>query len=157
MRSPASSLCVAYLRHNPHRCDECSRYQLQARTLQSVSIIRKLLMNLDVFLAKLASNPEKIEFSETMGVIDQYYDFVEAAFRNGALDNSLGENSGSCKLFSFAKIHQLDETKTLACFGSYYRDDVLKNPDAENHQNIRNFMDTGWGGIVFSRNTLTKR
>lgn len=27
---------------------------------------------------------------------------------------------------------------------------VLKNPDGEDHQNIRNFMKLGWDGIVFS-------
>ncbi len=112
-------------------------------------------MKLDTFLTKLAVTPEKIEFSETMDVIDRHYDFTETAFVNGSLTNNAGENSGSCKLFSFAKIHDLDATKTLACFGSYYRDDVLKNPDADNHQNIRNFLNTGWDAVSFSGNALS--
>ncbi len=33
-------------------------------------------------------------------------------------------------------------------------ENVLQNPDGEDHQNIRNFMQTGWDGVVFSRNAL---
>jgi hypothetical protein len=37
----------------------------------------------------------------------------------------------------------------LSCFGAYYQEDVLGDPDGTNHQNIRNFMKTGWDGIAF--------
>ena len=57
-----------------------------------------------------------------------------------------GENSGSCKIFAFAQLHHLDEASTLACFGAYYRDDVLKHPQGSDHQNIRQFINTGWQG-----------
>jgi len=60
-------------------------------------------------------------------------------------------------LFSFAKLQGLTEEQTLACFGIYYRDDVLKNPDADNHQNIRNFIKTGWAGIEFDDLALVAR
>jgi HopJ type III effector protein len=33
--------------------------------------------------------------------------------------------------------------------------DVLENPEATNHQNIRNFMKTGWAGISFEGTALT--
>ncbi|MFK7815738.1 MAG: HopJ type III effector protein, partial [Gammaproteobacteria bacterium] len=39
----------------------------------------------------------------------------------------------------------------------YYRDDVLQNPEGDNHQNIRNFMKTGWGGITFENDVLVAR
>ena len=33
-------------------------------------------------------------------------------------------------------------------------EDVLENPQGTNHQNIRNFMKTGWDGIQFEGNAL---
>ncbi|TEW51323.1 HopJ type III effector protein [Psychromonas algicola] len=111
-------------------------------------------MTLEQFLQKLDTKPESIEFTETMSVIENLYDFIEVAFTNGQQSNAAGENSGSCKLFSFAKLNGLSEAKTLACFGTYYRDDVLGHPDANDHQNIRQFMINGWSGIQFSAEAL---
>jgi len=110
-------------------------------------------MTVNTFLEKLANTPEKIEFTELLELIDKHYNFSETAFKNGDLYNQAGQNSGSCKLFAFARIHQLNEAQTLACFGQYYRD-VLLNPTGEDHQNIRNFMKTGWAGIVFEGEAL---
>lgn len=106
-------------------------------------------MKIDSFLEKLNQNPESISFAETIAVIEENYTFEPTAFENGVLHNAAGENSGSCKLFAFAEIHNLSEAATLSCFGAYYYDDVLKNPEGINHQNIRNFMKTGWEGIAF--------
>jgi hypothetical protein len=42
-------------------------------------------------------------------------------------------------------------------WGQYYRD-VLATPDGTDHQNIRNFMKTGWEGVDFSNGiALTKK
>ncbi len=114
-------------------------------------------MSINDFLEKLKATPDDIEFSETMAVIDQNYAFNETAFTNGSLENKAGENSGSCKLFSFARMHDLDEKQTLSCFGTYYRDDVLSSPDANDHQNIRNFMQSGWGGVLLSDDVLIRK
>lgn len=114
-------------------------------------------MNLDTFLKKLNETPENIKFTDTMAVVEYTYDFTETAFSNGDLHNAAGENSGSCKLFAFAKLQNLDTEKTLACFGAYYRDEVLLQPDAENHQNIRNFMNSAWNGIEFDAKALTTK
>ena len=95
-----------------------------------------------------------VSFDETMEVIDAMYDFTPAAFSNGTLNNDAGQNSGSCKLFAFAKLHGLASRQTLACFGDYYRKDVLGNPEGNDHQNIRNFMKTEWAGINFSTDAL---
>ena len=111
-------------------------------------------MTLEKFLEKLNTQPESIEFTETMSVIENQYQFTETAFTNGEQSNAAGENSGSCKLFSFAKLNQLSEAQTLACFGAYYRDDVLAHPDADDHQNIRQFMTNGWSGVKFSAEAL---
>lgn len=113
-------------------------------------------MTLNAFLEKLQNNPENVEFTDTMAVIDELYDFTETEFNNGDLLNKSGENSGSCKLFAFAQLQQLSQKQTLACFGAYYRDDVLKNPDGTDHQNIRNFMKYFWTGISFAEMPLKK-
>jgi hypothetical protein len=111
-------------------------------------------MDLNTFLQKLKNTPDSIAFSDTMAVIEASYDFTPAAFRNGELMNEQGQNSGSCKLFAFAQLQGLSPQQALACFGAYYRDDVLKNPAGTDHQNIRNFMKTGWAGIKLDSNPL---
>lgn len=111
-------------------------------------------MTIDSFLQKLKQTPNTITFPETIAVIEENYHFTPTAFQNGNQQNAAGENSGSCKLFAFAQIQNLNEADTLACFGTYYFVDVLENPEETNHQNIRNFMKTGWNGILFEGNAL---
>lgn len=106
-------------------------------------------MTLSAFLENLKSNPTKVSFAETIAVIDAHYQFTPSAFSNGNQINKPGENNGSCKIFAFAKLNQLTELQTLSCFGSYYFEDVLQNPQGTDHQNIRNFMKFGWNGIHF--------
>ena len=106
-------------------------------------------MNINSFLEKLNQTPETIAFEETIATIEANYTFDSTAFENGIMHNQAGENSGSCKIFAFAEIQNLTESATLSCFGAYYYDEVLKNPNDTNHQNIRNFMKTGWDGIAF--------
>lgn len=106
-------------------------------------------MSIPDFLKKLKQDPKNIAFSETIDTIEAYYDFTPTAFQNGNTHNAAGTNSGSCKLFAFAQIQKLTKEETLACFGSYYFDEVLGDPEGTNHQNIRNFMITGWDGIQF--------
>ena len=65
------------------------------------------------------------------------------------LVNEAGTNEGSCKIFYFAQLNNLNVQQTLACFGRYYSEDVLSNPTGNDHGNIRNFMKTGWQGIEF--------
>jgi len=112
-------------------------------------------MTLDSFLDKLSSHPESIEFSDTISVIEANYHFIETAFINGEQKNAAGENSGSCKIFAFAKLNNLSQQMTLACFGRYYREDVLAHPTGKDHQNIRQFMKNGWDGIQFSSVALS--
>ncbi|MEZ7499109.1 HopJ type III effector protein [Flavobacterium sp. Arc3] len=106
-------------------------------------------MNLNVFLEKLKETPQNITFTETIAVIEENYVFSPTAFENGLLHNAAGENSGSCKLFAFAELQNLSEAATLSCFGAYYYEEVLGDSEGSNHQNIRNFMKTGWDGIAF--------
>jgi len=112
-------------------------------------------MKLNVFKKKLAINPTAITFSETMEVIDSRYSFIPTAYSNGGIRNEVGQNSGSCKLFSFAIKEGFSKEETLACFGSYYFDEVLLEPEGTAHQNIRNFMKTGFEGLSFDGDPLT--
>jgi hypothetical protein len=114
-------------------------------------------MELNNFLQQLAHAPESIAFAETIATIEAAYTFTPAAFSNGALRNEAGQNNGSCKIFAFGRLHHLSAEQTLHCFGDYYRKDVLGNPDGADHQNIRNFMQTGWAGVVFESAALSPR
>jgi hypothetical protein len=112
-------------------------------------------MTLASFLAKLNQQPESIAFADTMAVIEAHYDFSPTAFRNGDTENTADTNNGSCKIFAFGLLNELTEAQTLACFGDYYRKDVLENPQGDDHQNIRNFIKSGWSGIEFAGEALT--
>ena len=122
-----------------------------------VNKIKILKMNIGFFKNKLKNNPKSIEFCETMSVVDKHYNFTPTAFKNGSLENSAEQNSGSCKLFAFATSQNLSKEETLACFGEFYFKDVLKKPDGEGHQNIRNFMKTGFEGLYFENTALTEK
>jgi hypothetical protein len=56
--------------------------------------------------------------------------------------------------FFVAKLNGLSKEETLACFGAFYRNDVLQNPEGTDHQNIRNFIEFGWDGIEFEGQAL---
>jgi hypothetical protein len=111
-------------------------------------------MKIDDFLATLRNTPESVQFEDAMAVIAANYQFTPTAFSNGDLQNAPDQNQGSCKLLAFAKLQQLSPEATLACFGKYYREDVLQNPEGNDHQNIRNFMTTGWEGVSFEGEPL---
>ena len=110
-------------------------------------------MTLENFKEKLKTS-QKVAFTDTMAVIEENYTFTPTAFKNGALENEAGQNSGSCKLFAFAKEQGFTTKETLACFGHYYFDEVLKDPNGDGHQNIRNFMKTGFEGLQFESDAL---
>lgn len=114
-------------------------------------------MNIDSFLEKLNKTPQEISFSETIAVIEDNYNFSPTAFENGLLHNAAGENSGSCKIFAFAELQKLSEEATLSCFGAYYYEEVLGDLEGTNHQNIRNYMKSGWDGIAFYGEALTSK
>lgn len=114
-------------------------------------------MSVQELLEKI-SNRQPVSFDQTMAVINQHYQYRPCQFSNGLgeekLINAAGTNEGSCRIFAFAAIHNLDEPETLALFGDYYRVDVLANPDGTGHQNIRHFMKFGWAGIEFEGDAL---
>jgi len=106
-------------------------------------------MTLNDFIAQLNSAPDTIDFANTMAVIDNNYHFTPTRFSNGDTVSEADQNNGSCKFYAFGKMNNLSEQQTLACFGRYYREDVLANPKGNDHQNIRNFINSGWQGVQF--------
>lgn len=114
-------------------------------------------MELKSLLQRLNDAPDSVSFNDMIAAIDANHEFTPTTFRNGDQLNEAGKNNGSCKIFSFARLHQLSPQQTLHCFGDHYRKDVLGYPDGTDHQNIRNFMKTGWAGIVFDGEALTPK
>jgi len=114
-------------------------------------------MTIENLLDRLAKTPETVQFSDVIATIDAHYSFTPTAFKNGGTQNDAGQNNGSCKIFAFAKMNSLDTQSTLACFGDYYRADVLGNPDGTAHANIRNFITNGWAGVEFEGKALEIR
>lgn len=112
-------------------------------------------MTLSELLAQLSS--QAVDFKSVMQVIEAEYIFTPTHFTNGDLVNLANNNNGSCKIFAFGLLHQLSKQATLNAFGDYYTQDVLKNPQGHDHQNIRNFMQTGWAGIKYSSPALHKK
>jgi len=118
-------------------------------------------MNVADLLEQIQRQPDSVQFNDVMDVIATHYTYQPVRFSNGMgsgqVLNEAGSNEGSCKLFAFAMLHDLDEQQTLHCFGHYYREDVLGNPSGDDHANIRSFMQSGWPGIHFSSPVLTPK
>ncbi|MES0328304.1 MAG: HopJ type III effector protein [Gammaproteobacteria bacterium] len=116
---------------------------------------------LNKLLQQIKSKPESVEFQNIIDTINEFYNYTATQFSNGPTDDCViskaGENEGSCKIFAFALLHQLDENQTLNCFGQYYRNDVLNHPDNTDHANIRTFMRYGWKNIVFDNVALISK
>ena len=117
-------------------------------------------MTLNEFLDQIDQN-SPVSFAQTIEIISENYLYHATEFSNGlaehVLINLAGTNEGSCKIFAFAKIHQLTPEQTLNLFGDYYRVDVLGDPNGTGHQNIRHFMRYGWAGVSFRGEALAMR
>lgn len=96
------------------------------------------------------------QFSDTLSLIGEAFDYRPAGFHNGPLFNPPGENEGSCRVFSLAQYCNLNEADTLRLFAEHYQQ-VLDDPAGDSHGNIRQFMATGWSGIRFDQPPLSKR
>ena len=119
------------------------------------------MKTIDQLLAQIKNSPETIEFGDVIDTINDSYDYTATPFTNGIgehkIVNEAGKNEGSCRVFYFAKLQNLTVDQTLACFGRYYRDEVMKNPLGSDHSNIRKFIEYGWTGICFDGVALTKK
>ncbi len=90
----------------------------------------------------------EVKFADVLAFIEARYNHTPTAFQNGQQHNAENENQGSAKVFSFAKLNDLDQAQTLSLFAEHYAS-VLASPEASDHQNIRQFMQNGWDGIKF--------
>ena len=118
-------------------------------------------MTPETLLHQLQATPARVEFDDVMTVIEENFIYTPTHFTNGHGDdcirNAAGENEGSCKIFALGQLLQLTKEQTLACFGKYYRQDVLQHPDGSSHANIRTFMRYGWSGIHFDKLALQSK
>jgi len=118
-------------------------------------------MTIDDIITQIKTQAGNVNFQDVIDCIDKYFDYTPVHFTNGqghdVVMNQAGSNEGSCKIFSFATLEGFSEVETLACFGQYYRQDVLLQPTGTDHANIRAFMRHGWCGIRFEQSALHKR
>ena len=105
-------------------------------------------------LASLKEN--STSFSQVIEFIETYYRHQPTAFKNGGAYNEATQNQGSAKVFAFAQLNNLPADDTLYLFAEHYQS-VLAHPDAADHQNIRQFMQHGWQGIVFEGEALVAK
>jgi len=99
---------------------------------------------------------QKLPFKEIIAYIDNNFEYTASSFKNGVLVNAENENQGSAKTFYFAKLNNLSVEDTLKLFAEHYQA-VLDDKDGSSHQNIRNFMKTGWEGILFENPVLKEK
>ena len=123
----------------------CARSAAGAVSMQSLPPKASELMGLLRSKEKMAT----ISFQLTMDVVEELFDVNEVAFSVGDVASEPGQNMGSAKIFSFAKMNQLEKGTCLQLFGDYYRKDVLENPDGTDHANIRAFIKGGWEAVKF--------
>jgi hypothetical protein len=102
----------------------------------------------ELFNANVEMEADTLMMEDVITLIDEHYNNQLLEFKNGDMNNAADENEGSAKVLSYAALSQLDKETTLKLWGQYYRE-VLKDPTGDSHQNIRNFMKTGWEGVPF--------
>jgi len=133
-------------------------YQLPSSDMQMALFNQQQALQKDMaeFREKLADN--SVQFSETLALVEKWYDLHPTAFKNGlddqAVENAQGQNEGSLKVFALGRLNGFTPEQALASFGEHYRD-VQATPDGTDHQNIRQFMRHGWKGIQFDAVPLT--
>ena len=117
-------------------------------------------MSIELLCKKIREDSKELLFNDVIASIDEYYRYQPTKFSNGlgqdVVVNEAGSNQGSCKVFGFAQLNQLNEQETLRCFCEHYRD-VLNDPQGDGHANIRHFMRNGWDGIVFDQFPLREK
>lgn len=100
-----------------------------------------------------AIEQKTLDFQGVIAYIDKHYKYTPTRFVNGTQVNEKGENIGSCKVFAFAKHHNLSQTDTLKLFCEHF-EAVRSNPNGLDHANIRNFLHWGWQGFLMQGNAL---
>ncbi len=159
-KDPSLNSSLKFLRKTAWARNKVEQLYIQYTQEKAQSLYQPKTKNmpLKTFLDTVKAN-KHVSFAETQDIIAEFYDYTPTTFSNGvgesAVTNEAGSNEGSCKIFAFAQLNQLTAAQSLNLFGKYYHDEVLKDPEGTSHQNIRNFMKSGWEGIQFTAdNTL---
>lgn len=97
---------------------------------------------------------EGFSFATVLAYIESKHQVHPTAFQNGDIYNEATQNQGSAKVLYYAKLQDLSKEDTLSLFAEHYQN-VLENPLADNHQNIRQFMTNGWEGVKFEGEALS--
>jgi hypothetical protein len=135
-----------------------SQYQLPSSDEQMALFNQQqaLQKDMSVFRGQLAANTAV--FSDTLTLVEKWYDLHPTSFNNGLgenlVENAMGSNEGSLKVFALGRLNGFTPEQALASFGEHYRD-VKKTPNGSDHQNIRQFMVHGWAGVQFTNAPLT--
>jgi len=106
------------------------------------------------FRARLRNR--NLPFSDTLAFIAETYDYQPSRFVNGNVENTAGENEGSCKTLGMAVLEGFSTEEALLAFGEHYQA-VLANPSGNDHRNIRALMETGLPGVRFDQQPLKRR
>lgn len=118
-------------------------------------------MTLNELLTTIETQPNSVEFDDVIETIRTEYTYTPSQFSIGQDDNMVisesGTNEGSCKIFAFATLNDLSKEQTLACFGKYYREDVLQHPEGTDHANIRTLMKYSLDDVFFYDTVLVKK
>lgn len=118
-------------------------------------------MTVEELILEIKAHPDTIDFNSIIETIDNEYFYIPSKFTNGKNNdkvvNESGTNEGSCKIFAFSKLNRLTKKQALACFGKYYREDVLLHPNAVDHANIRTLMKYSLDDIIFDKVALMRK
>ncbi len=133
-------------------------YQMPSGDLEMALFNQQQALQSDMSALRETLNANTAQFSDTLALVEKWYDLSSCAFKNGldeqAVNNESGQNEGSLKVFALGRLNGFTPEQTLACFGEHYRD-VQATPNGTDHQNIRQFMIHSWPGIQFSHAPLT--
>jgi len=94
-----------------------------------------------------------MKFSDTQDLINKDYNYEANGFTIGDIYNDKNSNQWSGRILSYAIINKLNTIETLKLFGEYYQE-VLDNPNADSHKNIRALMKYGIESAKFDNNKL---
>ena len=98
-----------------------------------------------------------LEFQYVLSTIDNNYYFTPTSFSVvPEAPNKETENQGACRVLAFSKEHDLDMEPTLKLFAEHYRN-VLDNPTANTHPNIRMIMKYGLAQVHFGKMPLERK
>ncbi|MFT6152760.1 MAG: hypothetical protein ACJA0E_000391 [Bermanella sp.] len=135
-----------------------SQYQLPSSEHQMALFNQQQGLQKDMTAFRLQLASSTVLFSDTLALVEKWYDLYPTSFKNGldaeAVENAIGTNEGSLKVFALGRLNGFTPEQSLASFGEHFRD-VENTPDGQDHQNIRQFIRHGWAGVQFENVPLT--